>query len=86
MHEISSPPCVKQRRNQASSWVSKEITSRHAQHGVGFRNEDEIASSNFEEQVEEICLADSGGPGLGSVRHSLLYSLIELRNSRSKQS
>jgi hypothetical protein len=25
----------------------------------------------FEEQVEEICLADSGGPGLGSVRQSL---------------
>ena len=26
---------------------------------------------NFREQVEEICLADSGGPGLGSVRQSL---------------
>jgi len=38
---------------------------------AGFRNENEIASSNFEEQVEEICLAESGGPGLGSVRQSL---------------
>jgi hypothetical protein len=30
----------------------------------------------FEEQVEEICLADSGGPGLGSVRQSL-FVLID---------
>jgi hypothetical protein len=49
----------------------KKFTSGHAQFAAGFRNEDEIASSNFEEQVEEICLADSGGPGLGSVRQSL---------------
>jgi len=26
------------------------------------------------EQVEGICLADSGGPGLGSVRQSLFWS------------
>ena len=31
----------------------------------------EAVARNFEEQVEEICLADSGGPGLGSVRQSL---------------
>jgi hypothetical protein len=49
----------------------KKVTSGHAQFVAGFRNEDEIASSNFEEQVEEICLAESGGPGLGSVRQSL---------------
>jgi len=49
----------------------KNFTSGHTQFAGGFRNEDEIASSNFEEQVEEICLADSGGPGLGSVRQSL---------------
>jgi len=30
----------------------------------------------FEEQVEEICLAESGGPGLGSVRQSL-FVLID---------
>ena len=49
----------------------KKFTSGHAQFVARFRNEDEIASCNFEEQVEEICLADSGGPGLGSVRQSL---------------
>jgi hypothetical protein len=38
---------------------------------AGFRNEDELLQAIFEEQVEEICLADSGGPGLGSVRQSL---------------
>jgi hypothetical protein len=54
----------------------KKITPRHAQFVARFRNEDEIASSNFEEQVEEICLADSGGPGLGSVRQSL-FVLID---------
>ena len=32
---------------------------------------DEAVAHNFGEQVEEICLADSGGPGLGSVRQSL---------------
>ena len=32
---------------------------------------DETVADNFGEQVEEICLADSGGPGLGSVRQSL---------------
>ena len=31
----------------------------------------EGGAHNFGEQVEEICLADSGGPGLGSVRQSL---------------
>lgn len=31
----------------------------------------EAVAHNFGEQVEEICLADSGGPGLGSVRQSL---------------
>ena len=30
-----------------------------------------------EEQVEEICLAESGGPGLGSVRQSL-FMVIDL--------
>jgi hypothetical protein len=54
----------------------KKFTSRYAQFVAHFRNEDEIASSNFEEQVEEICLADSGGPGLGSVRQSL-FVLID---------
>jgi len=54
----------------------KNFTSRHAQFAARFRNGDEIASSNFEEQVEEICLADSGGPGLGSVRQSL-FVLID---------
>jgi hypothetical protein len=54
----------------------KKITSGHAHFGVRLRNEGEIASSNFEEQVEEICLADSGGPGLGSVRQSL-FVLID---------
>jgi len=51
--------------------AEQKIASRHAQLGAGFRNENEIASCNFEEQVEEICLADFGGPGLGSVRQSL---------------
>jgi hypothetical protein len=51
--------------------LKKKFASGHAQFVAGFRNEDEIASSNFEEQVEEICLTDSGGPGLGSVRQSL---------------
>jgi len=32
---------------------------------------DETVADNFGEQVEEICLADFGGPGLGSVRQSL---------------
>ena len=59
--------------------LKKKITSRHAQLAVGFRNEDEIASSNFEEQVEEICLADSGGPGLGSVRQSLFVLIDSAR-------
>src|SRR6266498_1238877 len=31
--------------------------------------------NKFWEQVEEICLVDSGGPGLGSVRQSLLAKL-----------
>ena len=31
----------------------------------------EAVAHNFGEQVEEICLADSGGPGLGSVRQPL---------------
>jgi len=35
-----------------------------------------LLQSSFEEQVEEICLADSGGPGLGSVRQSL-FVLID---------
>ena len=54
----------------------KKITSGYAQFAAGFRNGSEIASSNFEEQVEEICLAESGGPGLGSVRQSL-FVLID---------
>jgi hypothetical protein len=49
--------------------------SRHAQLGIGFRNENGIASGNFEEQVEEICLAESRGPGLGSVRQSLFMGI-----------
>jgi len=36
-----------------------------------FRNKSETVARNFEEQVEEICLADFGGPGLGAVRQSL---------------
>lgn len=56
--------------------IFKKITSGHGQFEAGFRNESEIASSNFEEQVEEICLAESGGPGLGSVRQSL-FVLID---------
>ena len=35
-----------------------------------------IAAYNFGEEVEEICLADSGGPGLGSVRQSLSVFLL----------
>lgn len=43
----------------------------------------EAVARNFEEQVEEICLADSGGPGLGSVRQSLLVaSVASRRNAR----
>jgi hypothetical protein len=69
------------RRSEAATGAAaerqqKNFTARHAHFGTGFRNEDEIASSNFEEQVEEICLADSGGPGLGSVRQSL-FMLID---------
>ena len=56
--------------------LKKNFTSGHARFVADFRNESEIASSNFEEQVEEICLADSGGPGLGSVRQSL-FVLID---------
>jgi hypothetical protein len=56
--------------------VLKKFTSGHAHFTAGFRNENEIASSNFEEQVEEICLAESGGPGLGPVRQSL-FMLID---------
>jgi hypothetical protein len=55
--------------------LKKKFTSGHAQFAGGFRNEYEIALSNFEEQVEEICLADSGGPGLGSVRQSLFVAI-----------
>ncbi len=33
----------------------------------------EAVAYNFVEQVEENCLAGSGGPGLGPVRQSLLY-------------
>jgi hypothetical protein len=40
----------------------------------------EIASGNFEEQVEEICLAESEGPGLGSVRQSLFVPIDRRRN------
>lgn len=32
-----------------------------------------LLQGNFEEQVEEICLAESGGPGLGAVRQSLFH-------------
>jgi hypothetical protein len=59
--------------------LKKNLTSRHAQFVAHFRNENEIASSNFEEQVEEICLADSGGPGLGSVRQSLFVLIDRVR-------
>ena len=41
-----------------------------------FEIEDEAVAHNFGEQMEEICLADSGGPGLGSVRQSL-FVLID---------
>src|SRR5437667_112771 len=46
-----------------------------------------IAAYNFGEQVEEICLADSGGPGLGSVRQSLSVFLlvIALEGKLAKQ-
>jgi len=33
------------------------------------------ATEQISEQVEEICLVDSGGPGLGSVRQSFLAKL-----------
>ena len=56
---------------------TKKLRSRHAHLRIGFRNENEIASGNFEERVEEICLAESGGPGLGSVRQSL-FMVIDL--------
>jgi hypothetical protein len=76
IREISAAQCVKQRRKETRPRHLEKITSGHAHFAAGFRNEDEIASSNFEEQVEEICLAESGGPGLGSVRQSL-FVLID---------
>jgi hypothetical protein len=55
-----------------TNFTTKKIfTVGYAQFVTAFRNRNEIASSNFEEQVEEICLAEFGGPGLGSVRQSL---------------
>jgi hypothetical protein len=36
-----------------------------------FETIDATVAQKAWEQVEEICLADSGGPGLGSVRQSL---------------
>jgi hypothetical protein len=68
-----------QPQNDAVFTAKKNFSARHAHFGTGFRNEDEIASSNFEEQVEEICLADSGGPGLGSVRQSLFVLIDRVR-------
>src|SRR4030095_1297035 len=70
--EISSPPCVKQRRSQTSSWGSKKKlhTDTLSLRPV-FEMKMKLLQAIFEEQVEEICLADSGGPGLGSVRQSL---------------
>src|SRR5206468_2933825 len=46
-----------------------------------------IAAYNFGEQVEEICLADAGGPGLGSVRQSLsgFLLVIALEGKLAKQ-
>jgi hypothetical protein len=44
---------------------------------------DETVADNFGEQVEEICLADSGGPGLGSVRQSLLVASVHKNNIRA---
>jgi hypothetical protein len=75
IREISAAQCVNQRRKETRPGHVKKITSGHAHFAAGFRNENEIASSNFEEQVEEICLAESGGPGLGPVRQSLFMRI-----------
>jgi hypothetical protein len=40
----------------------------------------EAVAHIFGEQVEEICLADSGGPGLGSVRQFLWSQLASSHN------
>lgn len=38
-------------------------------------------AQKFWEQVEEICLADSGGPGLGFVRQSLWAAGVASRHN-----
>src|SRR6266513_712600 len=69
--KLVRPHALSKDRTSRLRRAQKNFASGHAHFAAGFRNEDEIASSNFEEQVEEICLAESGGPGLGSVRQSL---------------
>ena len=45
--------------------------------GLAFEMKMKLLQAISEEQVEEICLAESGGPGLGSVRQSL-FMVIDL--------
>ena len=45
--------------------------------GLDFEMKMKLLQAISEEQVEEICLAESGGPGLGSVRQSL-FMVIDL--------
>ena len=59
------------KRKEAISAASKNLPPRTLNSRLMFEIIDEAVAHNFGEQVEEICLADSGGPGLGSVRQSL---------------
>jgi hypothetical protein len=56
------------KRKEAISAASKNLPPRTLNSRLMFEIIDETVADNFGEQVEEICLADSGGPGLGSVR------------------
>jgi hypothetical protein len=59
------------KRKEAISAAPKKLPPRTLNLAPVFEIIDETVADNCGEQVEEICLADSGGPGLGSVRQSL---------------
>src|SRR6266536_1151033 len=78
------------RKTSLPQWVRQSGTKPSPQHQnnlpphtLNLRSVFEIiceaAAHNFGEQVEEMCLADSRGPGLGSVRQSLWPASVQNR-------
>jgi len=65
MSKTSLPSGVRQSGTRPSPQQQRNLPPHTVNLRPVFEIEDEAVAHNFGEQMEEICLADSGGPGLG---------------------